>query len=171
MICQLVVNPQTGKPLDEGTLKKHFPREIAVGAAELHARMGSFSGKGHAGTERPQCRPRQIVWRTRVSKDGVTVAKEIELTDEFENTGAQMVREVASRNPGLHVVVVVGEIVFRDLVGRRGPNAVMPKDVVSASSRCFAAFGRLMLCGCSARHMTRPFLGAPGPSATLPLRR
>jgi hypothetical protein len=30
----LVVNPQTGKPLDEGTLKKHFPREIAVGAAE-----------------------------------------------------------------------------------------------------------------------------------------
>jgi len=34
MICQLVVNPQTGKPLDEGTLKKHFPREIAVGAAE-----------------------------------------------------------------------------------------------------------------------------------------
>ena len=25
MICQLVVNPQTGKPLDEGTLKKHFP--------------------------------------------------------------------------------------------------------------------------------------------------
>src|ERR1700726_1519240 len=42
MICQLVVNPQTGKPLDEGTLKKHFPREIAVGVAELHARMGSF---------------------------------------------------------------------------------------------------------------------------------
>ena len=29
------MNPQTGKPLDEGTLKKHFPREIAVGAAEL----------------------------------------------------------------------------------------------------------------------------------------
>ena len=46
MICQLVVNPQTGKPLDEGTLKKHFPREIAVGAAELHARMGSFSERG-----------------------------------------------------------------------------------------------------------------------------
>ena len=42
MICQLVVNPQTGKPFDEGTLKKHFPREIAVGVAELHARMGSF---------------------------------------------------------------------------------------------------------------------------------
>ena len=33
----------------------------------------------------------------RISKDGVTVAKEIELSDKFENMGAQMVREVASR--------------------------------------------------------------------------
>ncbi len=33
----------------------------------------------------------------RVSKDGVTVAKEIELEDKFENMGAQMVREVASK--------------------------------------------------------------------------
>src|ERR1700722_14018215 len=33
----------------------------------------------------------------RSTKDGVTVAKEIELYDKFENMGAQMVREVASR--------------------------------------------------------------------------
>ncbi len=33
----------------------------------------------------------------RITKDGVTVAKEIELEDKFENMGAQMVREVASR--------------------------------------------------------------------------
>jgi len=33
----------------------------------------------------------------RITKDGVTVAKEIELTDKFENMGAQMVKEVASR--------------------------------------------------------------------------
>ncbi|MBS3650077.1 chaperonin GroEL [Pseudaminobacter sp. 19-2017] len=33
----------------------------------------------------------------RVTKDGVTVAKEIELVDKFENMGAQMVREVASK--------------------------------------------------------------------------
>jgi chaperonin GroEL len=33
----------------------------------------------------------------RITKDGVTVAKEIELQDKFENMGAQMVREVASR--------------------------------------------------------------------------
>ncbi len=33
----------------------------------------------------------------RITKDGVTVAKEIELSDKFENLGAQMVREVASK--------------------------------------------------------------------------
>ena len=33
----------------------------------------------------------------RITKDGVTVAKEIELADRFENMGAQMVREVASK--------------------------------------------------------------------------
>jgi chaperonin GroEL len=33
----------------------------------------------------------------RITKDGVTVAKEIELSDKFENMGAQMIREVASR--------------------------------------------------------------------------
>ncbi len=33
----------------------------------------------------------------RISKDGVTVAKEIELENKFENMGAQMVREVASK--------------------------------------------------------------------------
>src|SRR5882757_2794120 len=33
----------------------------------------------------------------RTTKDGVTVAKEIELTDRFENMGAQMVKDVASK--------------------------------------------------------------------------
>src|SRR6201986_5426323 len=33
----------------------------------------------------------------RITKDGVTVAQEIELPDKFENMGAQMVREVASK--------------------------------------------------------------------------
>ena len=37
----------------------------------------------------------------RISKDGVTVAKEIELADKFENMGAQMVREVASKTSDL----------------------------------------------------------------------
>jgi chaperonin GroEL (HSP60 family) len=40
---------------------------------------------------------RGLFFVPRVSKDGVTVAKEIELEDKFENMGAQMVREVASK--------------------------------------------------------------------------
>ena len=34
----------------------------------------------------------------RITKDGVTVAKEIELKDKFENMGAQMLKEVASKS-------------------------------------------------------------------------
>src|ERR1700681_2555302 len=37
----------------------------------------------------------------RITKDGVTVAKEIELSDKFENMGAQMVKEVASLSSDL----------------------------------------------------------------------
>ena len=44
------------------------------------------------------------VRRTALTKDGVTVAKEIELEDKFENMGAQMVREVASKCPTLPVM-------------------------------------------------------------------
>lgn len=35
-----------------------------------------------------------------ITKDGVSVAKEIELADKFENMGAQMVKEVASKTSG-----------------------------------------------------------------------
>jgi len=41
-ICLLVINPQTGKPLDQKSLRKHFKREIAIGATELHARVSQF---------------------------------------------------------------------------------------------------------------------------------
>src|SRR5437588_291132 len=44
----------------------------------------------------------------RITKDGVTVAKEIELDDKFENMGAQMVREVASKSPATELDVVEG---------------------------------------------------------------
>jgi chaperonin GroEL len=40
---------------------------------------------------------RGLFFAPRLSKDGVTVAKEIELEDKFKNMGAQMVREVASK--------------------------------------------------------------------------
>jgi len=39
----------------------------------------------------------------RITKDGVTVAKEIELEDKFENMGAQMVKEVRAEPPTLPV--------------------------------------------------------------------
>ena len=52
---------------------------------------------GDIGAQGPQRRPRQKLRRPRITKDGVTVAvKEIELSDKFENMGAQMVREVAA---------------------------------------------------------------------------
>jgi len=54
-----------------------------------------------------------------VTKDGVTVAKEIELEDRFENLGAQMVREVASKTSdvagdGTTTATVLAQAIFRE---------------------------------------------------------
>src|SRR3954469_1486419 len=54
-----------------------------------------------------------------VTKDGVTVAKEIELEDPYENMGAQMVREVASKTSdaagdGTTTATVLAEAIFRE---------------------------------------------------------
>ncbi len=54
-----------------------------------------------------------------VTKDGVTVAKEIELDNKFENMGAQMVREVASRTSdvagdGTTTATVLAQAIFRE---------------------------------------------------------
>ncbi len=54
-----------------------------------------------------------------VTKDGVTVAKEIELKDPFENMGAQMVREVASKTSdvagdGTTTATVLAEAIFKE---------------------------------------------------------
>ncbi len=54
-----------------------------------------------------------------VTKDGVTVAKEIELEDPFENMGAQMVREVASKTSevagdGTTTATVLAQAIFRE---------------------------------------------------------
>jgi chaperonin GroEL len=54
-----------------------------------------------------------------VTKDGVTVAKEIELEDAFENMGAQMVREVASKTSdvagdGTTTATVLAEAIYRE---------------------------------------------------------
>jgi chaperonin GroEL len=55
----------------------------------------------------------------RVTKDGVTVAKEIELADKFENMGAQMVREVASKTndvagDGTTTATVLAQAIVRE---------------------------------------------------------
>ena len=55
----------------------------------------------------------------RITKDGVTVAKEIELEDKFENMGAQMVKEVASRTndeagDGTTTATVLGQAIVRE---------------------------------------------------------
>src|ERR1700732_5432063 len=41
-ICRLVTNPQTGKPLDPKSLRKHFALEIGIGAAEAHVTVARF---------------------------------------------------------------------------------------------------------------------------------
>ncbi len=55
----------------------------------------------------------------RITKDGVTVAKEIELSDKFENMGAQMLREVASRTndeagDGTTTATVLAQAIVRE---------------------------------------------------------
>ncbi|MDB5705857.1 MAG: molecular chaperone GroEL, partial [Sphingomonas bacterium] len=69
----------------------------------------------------------------RITKDGVTVAKEIELKDKFENMGAQMVREVASKTndiagDGTTTATVLAQAIVRE--GMKSVSAgVSPMDL------------------------------------------
>jgi chaperonin GroEL (HSP60 family) len=69
----------------------------------------------------------------RISKDGVTVAKEIELEDKFENMGAQMVRAVASKTSdqagdGTTTATILAHAIVRE--GAKGVAAGMnPMDL------------------------------------------
>ena len=61
-----------------------------------------------------------------VTKDGVTVAKEIQLEDKFENMGAQMVKEVASKTSdvagdGTTTATVLARAIFRKAAGWSPP--------------------------------------------------
>ncbi len=60
----------------------------------------------------------------RITKDGVTVAKEIELKDKFENMGAQMVREVASRTSDEAGDGTTTATVLAQSIAREGMKAV-----------------------------------------------
>jgi len=79
----------------------------------------------------------------RISKDGVTVAKEIELADKFENMGAQMVREVASKTSdaagdGTTTATVLAATIVRE--GARAAAAGMnPMDLKRGIDRAVGA--------------------------------
>ncbi len=67
----------------------------------------------------------------RITKDGVTVAKEIELEDKFENMGAQMVREVASKTNDLAGDGTTTATVLAQAIVKEGA-----KSVASLPRRC-----------------------------------
>ena len=84
-----------------------------------------------------------------VTKDGVTVAKEIDLSDPFENMGAQMVREVASKTAdsagdGTTTATVLAESVYREGIKNvaAGANPIYLKRgidrAVAAATEAFA---------------------------------
>src|SRR4029079_1565272 len=60
----------------------------------------------------------------RTTKDGVTVAKEIELEDKFENMGAQMLREVASKTSDMAGDGTTTATVLAQAIVREGVKAV-----------------------------------------------
>ncbi|WP_395447897.1 chaperonin GroEL [Aminobacter sp. UC22_36] len=60
----------------------------------------------------------------RITKDGVTVAKEIELDDKFENMGAQMVREVASKTSDIAGDGTTTATVLAQAIVKEGAKAV-----------------------------------------------
>src|SRR6202453_1430652 len=60
----------------------------------------------------------------RITKDGVTVAKEIELSDKFENMGAQMLREVASKTNDITGDGTTTAIVLAQAIAHEGAKAV-----------------------------------------------
>jgi len=62
----------------------------------------------------------------RISKDGVTVAKEIELSDKFENLGAQLVREVASKQHDAAGDGTTTATVLASSIAREGAKARRP---------------------------------------------
>ena len=93
--------PQDESRQTEGKCNGCQRRKILHRRARPHAarrRHPRQRGEGDARPQGPQRRDRQESYGApRITKDGVTVAKEIELEDKFENMGAQMVREVAQK--------------------------------------------------------------------------
>ncbi|HEY0206724.1 MAG TPA: chaperonin GroEL [Acetobacteraceae bacterium] len=79
----------------------------------------------------------------RITKDGVTVAKEIELSEKFENMGAQMVREVANKTNDVTGDGTTSAIVLAQAITREGGKAVAagmaPMDLKRGVDKAVAA--------------------------------
>ena len=79
----------------------------------------------------------------RITKDGVTVAKEIELSDKFENMGAQMLREVATKTNDIAGDGTTTATVLAQAIVREGAKAVAagmnPMDLKRGVDRAVAA--------------------------------
>jgi chaperonin GroEL len=75
----------------------------------------------------------------RITKDGVTVAKEIELEDKFENMGAQMLKEVASKTADLAGDGEVGKMIAEAMVAVGRPRAWRPSSRWSKACNSTAA--------------------------------
>jgi chaperonin GroEL len=80
-----------------------------------------------------------------VTKDGVTVAKEIELENKLENMGAQMVKEVASKTSdiagdGTTTATVLAQAIYREGV-KLVSAGVNPMDLKRGIDRAVAAIG------------------------------
>ena len=79
----------------------------------------------------------------RITKDGVTVAKEVELAEKFENMGAQMVREVATKTNDIAGDGTTSAIVLAQAIVREGGKAVAagmaPMDLKRGVDKAVAA--------------------------------
>ncbi len=86
-----------------------------------------------------------------ITKDGVTVAKEIELKDKYENMGAQMVREVASKTSdvagdGTTTATVLAQAIFREGVKNVAAGAnpmALQRGILLATDRVVAELERM----------------------------
>ena len=75
----------------------------------------------------------------RTTKDGVTVAKEIELSDRFENMGAQMVREVAQKTNDTAGDGTTTATILAQAIVREGAKAVAAASAILLLVSCGAS--------------------------------
>jgi co-chaperonin GroES (HSP10) len=103
-------DPLEGPPL----AKQLYLRRDRSSFAQARHRPPRRRRQGDDRPEGPQRRPRQEVRSPTITNDGVTIARDIELEDPFENMGAQLLKEVATKTDdvagdGTTTAVVLGQ--------------------------------------------------------------